>query len=65
MDEYRPSNVLVTGGAGFIGSNFVHWLMKEKPQCKVVVLDKFDYCANIKNLRELQGKPNLKVWHNY
>lgn len=44
--------VVVTGGAGFIGSNFVHLLLKERSDCHVVVLDKLTYAGNLENLRE-------------
>ncbi len=43
-------NVLVTGGAGFIGSNLVRWLRAERPQWRVVNLDKLTYAGNLENL---------------
>lgn len=43
-------NILVTGGAGFIGSNFVHHIATTRPQVKVVVLDKLTYAGNLENL---------------
>eukprot|EP00912_Choanoflagellata_sp_UC4_P000789 UC4_evm5s494 len=61
IKNYIPQNILVTGAAGFIASNFVHRIMREHPKYTIVVLDKFDYCASIKNLRELQGNPNLHI----
>jgi len=42
--------VLVTGGAGFIGSNFVHHLLVHHPDSKIVVVDKLTYAGNLKNL---------------
>jgi len=42
--------LLVTGGAGFIGSNFVHHTLARHPEWKVVVLDKLTYAGNLKNL---------------
>jgi len=42
--------VLVTGGAGFIGSNFVHLLQRERPSDQIVVLDKLTYAGNLRNL---------------
>lgn len=42
--------ILVTGAAGFIGSNFVHVLLKHDPACRVVVLDKLTYAGNYENL---------------
>ena len=46
-------NILVTGGAGFIGSNFVHWLVDNQPQVHIVVLDALTYAGNLKNLKGL------------
>ncbi|GAB5365909.1 hypothetical protein AAMO2058_001098900 [Amorphochlora amoebiformis] len=48
--SYQPSAVLITGAAGFIGSNVCIRLVTNHPECKFVVLDKLDYCSNIKNL---------------
>lgn len=42
--------LLVTGGAGFIGSNFVHYILRERPDWQVTVLDALTYAGNIKNL---------------
>lgn len=42
--------ILVTGGAGFIGSNFVHYLLKNHPGDEVVVVDKLTYAGNLRNL---------------
>lgn len=44
--------ILVTGGAGFIGSNFVHHLYSEHPDCKVIVVDALTYAGNVENLPE-------------
>jgi dTDP-glucose 4,6-dehydratase len=44
---------LVTGGAGFIGSNFVKHIIKKHPDCQVIVLDKLTYAGNLENLREV------------
>ena len=46
-------NVLVTGGAGFIGSNFVHYLLKTEPDVRVINLDALTYAGNLENLRDL------------
>jgi dTDP-glucose 4,6-dehydratase len=46
-------NVLVTGGAGFIGSNFVYYTLKNKPQYKVTVIDKLTYAGNKENLKSV------------
>ena len=44
---------LVTGGAGFIGSNFVRWALANRPEIRVVVLDKLTYAGSLENLREV------------
>ena len=46
--------ILVTGGAGFIGSNFVRLVLRERPDCEVVVLDKLTYAGRTENLSGLQ-----------
>ena len=43
-------NLIVTGGAGFIGSNFVHWVVKHQPDVHVTVLDALTYAGNRANL---------------
>ena len=48
--------MLVTGGAGFIGSNFVHYTVKNKPEHEVTVVDALTYAANMKNLEAIAGK---------
>lgn len=48
--------LLVTGGAGFIGSNFVHYIYKERPDWHITVLDKLTYAGNEKNLKGLDDK---------
>ena len=46
-------NWLVTGGAGFIGANFVRWVLEHRPEVRVVVLDKLTYAGSLENLRDL------------
>lgn len=46
-------NVLVSGGAGFIGSNFVRYLLKKEPDIKIVNLDKLTYAGSMENLKDL------------
>jgi dTDP-glucose 4,6-dehydratase len=46
-------NILITGGAGFIGSNFVHFIIRERPDWHVTVLDTLTYAGNKKNLEGL------------
>ena len=57
------SNLLVTGGAGFIGANFVHYWMNAYPQDKVVVLDALTYAGNKANLDPVAGNPNFVFSH--
>ena len=47
--------VLVTGGAGFIGSNFVLYLLESHPECRIVNVDKLTYAGNLENLAGLEG----------
>jgi len=55
--------VLVTGGAGFIGSNFVRLLLGRRGKRRVVVLDKLTYAGNVENLRELFGRSDFAFVH--
>ena len=52
--------ILVTGGAGFIGSNFVRMVLSEHPDCLVVNLDKLTYAGNLENLTGFLDKTNHK-----
>lgn len=45
---------LITGGAGFIGSNFIHYLFEKHPDCEVINLDKLTYAGNLENLKDLE-----------
>ena len=49
---------LVTGGAGFIGSNFVLYMLKKYSDVKIVNLDKLTYAGNLENLKDVQENPN-------
>ncbi len=50
--------LLVTGGAGFIGSNFIRHMLKKYPDYHIVNLDKLTYAGNLDNLKEIEGHPN-------
>ena len=55
--SFEANNLCVTGGAGFIGSNFVHHWLKAHSTGRVVVLDALTYAGNIENLAALKGNP--------
>lgn len=50
--------ILVTGGAGFIGSNLVRFLVKKYPSYKIVNFDELTYAGNLENLKDLEDSPN-------
>jgi dTDP-glucose 4,6-dehydratase len=52
--------LLVTGGAGFIGSNFVHWMLGRHARLQIVVLDKLTYAGNLANLADLEDDPRFE-----
>src|SRR5688572_25511419 len=59
-EKFAVRRLLVTGGAGFIGSNFVyHWLAAH-PKSRLVVLDKLSYAGNLQNLAAARGRPEFR-----
>ncbi|KAM0029161.1 putative NAD(P)-binding domain, NAD(P)-binding domain superfamily [Helianthus debilis subsp. tardiflorus] len=60
MANYTPKNILITGAAGFIASHVANRLIRSYPDYKIVVLDKLDYCSNLKNLNPSRSSPNFK-----
>jgi dTDP-glucose 4,6-dehydratase len=52
--------LLITGGAGFIGSNFIHYILKKYPDYKIVNLDLLTYAGNLENLKDVEKNPNYK-----
>jgi len=58
--DYVPNNILLTGGAGFIGSHVAILLCKKYPDYNIVVYDKLDYCSCLANLEEIDKLPNFK-----
>ncbi len=53
-------NLLVTGGAGFIGSNFIHYMIKKYPDYKIINYDKLTYAGNLDNLKSIENNKNYK-----
>ena len=53
-------NLLITGGAGFIGSNYVRYVLKNHPDLHVTVLDKLTYAGNLDNLRDVAKEFQLR-----
>lgn len=54
------SKFLITGGAGFIGSNYLHYVVNKYPEDEFVCLDALTYAGNYNNIKELEEKPNYK-----
>ena len=54
---------LVTGGAGFIGSNYMHYVVNKYPEDYFVCLDALTYAGNYNNIKDLEGKDNYKFVH--
>lgn len=52
--------LLVTGGAGFIGSNFVRYMVNKYPEYTIVNLDLLTYAGNLENLKDVENKPNYQ-----
>jgi len=52
--------ILVTGGAGFIGSNFIHYMLEKYPSYEIVNLDALTYCGNLENLKNIENNHNYQ-----
>lgn len=67
MSEYQPKNMLVTGGAGFIGSNFIRYMLSTDKKINIINLDKLTYAGNLDNLKDLpkdlKGNSKYKFIH--
>jgi dTDP-glucose 4,6-dehydratase len=55
--------ILITGGAGFIGSNFIPYFLNKHPKVKIVNLDALTYAGNLDNLKEVENHPNYNFVH--
>ena len=51
-------NILITGGAGFIGSHVVRLFVNKYPEYHIINLDKLTYAGNLANLKDIEGQPN-------
>jgi dTDP-glucose 4,6-dehydratase len=58
--DHATRRILITGGAGFIGSNFVHHWCERYPADRVVVLDALTYAGNLNTLADLRDRPNFR-----
>jgi len=58
MPDYKPNNILVTGGAGFIGCNYVRYMLATYPDVKIINLDLLTYAGSLDNLKDLPDKVN-------
>lgn len=54
--------ILVTGGAGFIGGNFVHYMVNKYPEDVIVNLDLLTYAGNLETCKPVEDKPNYKFF---
>ncbi len=52
--------ILVCGGAGFIGSNFIHYMLEKYPSIEIINYDKLTYAGNLENLRDMENYPRYK-----
>jgi len=53
-------NIIVTGGAGFIGGNFVYYMLEQRPEDRIICYDKLTYAGNMETLAKAQENPNFK-----
>ena len=58
--KFRCNNLLVTGGAGFIGSNFINYLLKNYNDLNIINLDLLTYAANLNSIKNFESYDNYK-----
>lgn len=56
--EYKMKTILVTGGAGFIGSNFIRFMLDKYPYYRIINIDMLTYAGNLNNLKDVSDNPN-------
>ena len=54
--------IIVTGGAGFIGGNFVHYMVNQYPEDMIINLDLLTYAGNLETLKPVENAPKLQVY---
>ncbi|MBN4049074.1 dTDP-glucose 4,6-dehydratase [archaeon AH-315-M20] len=59
----KYNRILVTGGCGFIGSNFIHYILERYNDVAIINLDKITYCGNLDNLRSIENNPRYEFIH--
>lgn len=63
LDLENTMKLLVTGGAGFIGSNFIRFMFQKHPDCEIFNLDKLTYAGNLENLRDIESGAGCGRYH--
>lgn len=60
---FQPTSILITGGCGFIASNFLYYMVKKYPNIIFINIDKIDYCSTANGLPSLKSSPNYFFYH--
>lgn len=60
MEDRSFKSLLVTGGAGFIGSNFIRFMLRKYPEYNIINLDKLTYAGNLENLKDVEDSDNYR-----
>lgn len=61
--DIKGKTLLITGGAGFIGSNFIRYVLDNFQDCRIINLDKLTYAGNLDNLKDLENDPRYEFVH--